>query len=52
MSSTANIIADAFLGVLNSLAPIITGATEVITFMSLTYLTVMLLGRLIGGLFV
>jgi len=52
MSSTANAIADAFLGVLNALAPIITGATELITFISLTYMITMVIARAIGGLFV
>jgi len=52
MSSTANAIADAFLGVLNALSPIITGATEVITFMALTYLMTMVIARMLGGLFV
>jgi len=52
MSSTANAIADAFLGVLNALAPIIEGATEVITFMALTYVMTMVVARILGGLFV
>lgn len=52
MSSTSNTLASAFLEVLNALQPIITGATEIITFMSLTYVATMVIARILGGLFV
>ena len=52
MSSTANAIADAFLGVLNIIPSIIEGSAPVIAFLSLAYLIMIIIARVIGGLIV